>query len=189
VGTKRKISNILDIKESKKVTVREAIDDLPILINGNSIDELEYPASSKLSTYQKKMRAKRKKNIFNNLVTKNNSLVIKRYSKIPPGGNWKNIPPELMQNYKNINNCHSGIYHRLTWDKPSIVISNYRKNMLIHPDQNRGLSVREAARIQSFPDKYIFYGPLESQQQQVANAVPPLLAEKIGYNIIKKLEI
>jgi DNA (cytosine-5)-methyltransferase 1 len=93
-----------------------------------------------------------------------------------------------MFNYKNPNNCHGWIYYRLKWDEPSVVISNFRKNMLIHPEQHRGLSVREAARLQSFPDYYLFYGPLTSQQQQVANAVPPLLAEKIGENIIKYLE-
>ena len=81
-----------------------------------------------------------------------------------------------MMNYKDTNNCHSGIYRRLKWDEPSIVISNFRKNMLIHPEQDRGLSVREAARLQSFPDWYIFCGGLVSQQQQVADAVPPTLA-------------
>jgi DNA (cytosine-5)-methyltransferase 1 len=60
---------------------------------------------------------------------------------------------------------------------------NYRKNMLIHPYQHRGLSVREAARIQSFDDDYVFYGTLMSQQQQVANAVPPLLARAVARSL------
>jgi DNA (cytosine-5)-methyltransferase 1 len=59
--------------------------------------------------------------------------------------------------------------------------------MLIHPEYNRGLSVREAARLQSFPDKYIFHGRLDYQQQLVANAVPPLLANAIGQNIVTYL--
>ena len=61
--------------------------------------------------------------------------------------------------------------------EPSSVIGNYRKNMLIHPLEDRGLSVREAARIQSFPDNFVFYGSIGQQQQQVGNAVPPMLAK------------
>lgn len=90
-----------------------------------------------------------------------------------------------MDNYKNIDNCHSGIYRRLQWDKPSVVISNFRKNMLIHPEENRGLSVREAARLQSFPDHYVFYGRLGVQQQQVADAVPPIMAKHLADKILK----
>ena len=84
-----------------------------------------------------------------------------------------------MTNYTNRMRCHTGIYRRLQYDYPSTVIGNYRKNMLIHPDQNRGLSVREAARIQSFPDWYEFKGSIGFQQQQVGNAVPPLLAQAV----------
>jgi DNA (cytosine-5)-methyltransferase 1 len=62
---------------------------------------------------------------------------------------------------------------------PSKVLGNFRKNMLIHPSQNRGLSVREAARLQSFPDWYEFVGSIGFQQQQVADAVPPLLAMSV----------
>jgi len=188
IGTIEKTSSLFAVKRNKVITVREALDDLPILENGNSASELKYSRYTNLSDYQKKMRKNNGQTVLNNLVTKNSSLVVERYKHIPPGGNWKHIPPNLMRNYKNLNNCHSGIYYRLRWDEPSIVISNYRKNMLIHPEQHRGLSVREAARLQSFPDHYIFCGPLGSQQQQVANAVPPLVAEKIGKNIIKYLE-
>lgn len=175
------------MKENKAVTVRSALDDLPILENGNAVDELKYSRDSKLSNYQKMMRKNNGNIVSNNLVTKNSALVVERYKYIPPGGNWKNIPPHLMSNYKNANNCHGWIYYRLIWDGPSVVISNFRKNMLIHPEQHRGLSVREAARLQSFPDDYIFYGPLGFQQQKVANACPPLLVEKIGKNIMKYL--
>ena len=90
-----------------------------------------------------------------------------------------------MTNYSNITNCHSGIYRRLNPNKPSVVIANYRKNMLIHPYADRGLSVREAARLQSFPDDFIFKGYLSHIQQQIGNAVPPLLAKAIFEQIIK----
>ena len=60
------------------------------------------------------------------------------------------------------------------------VIGNFRKNMLIHPAQDRGLSIREAARLQSFDDRHEFIGPLNDRQQQVGDAVPPRLAEAVG---------
>jgi DNA (cytosine-5)-methyltransferase 1 len=186
IFTGTKLNNFeLKFKKKKKVTVREALDDLPVLLNGNSIDSMDYSKNENLSSYQKKMRKANGNYVTNNLVTQNSRLVIERYNHIPQGGNWKKIPINLMTNYKNLKNCHGWIYYRLKWDEPSIVISNFRKNMLIHPEQNRGLSVREAARLQSFPDNYIFYGTLSSQQQQIANAVPPLLSKEIGINLLK----
>jgi len=188
IGTKKGVSNFFKADKSTVVIVKDAISDLPILENGNNIDVLNYSRYKHLSNYQKLMRNNGQTSVNNNLVTKNSDLVIERYKYIPQGGNWRCIPPSLMFNYKNPRNCHGWIYYRLVSDEPSVVIGNYRKNMLIHPEQNRGLSVREAARLQSFPDSYIFYGKLVSQQQQVANAVPPLLVEKIGRNIMDHIQ-
>ena len=71
-------------------------------------------------------------------------------------------------------------------NQPAVVIGNYRKSMLIHPTQDRGLSVREAARLQSFPDKYVFKGGgIGFQQQQIGNAVPPLLAKFVFEKILE----
>ena len=69
----------------------------------------------------------------NHLVSRNFDYVIDRYSHIPQGGNFEDIPRHLMQNYAKVENCHTGIYHRLLESEPSVVIGNYRKNMLIHP--------------------------------------------------------
>lgn len=167
----------------KLVTVSQAISDLPVLSNGASECYLKYakPASS-ASAYAKQLR-NGQKGCHNHLVTRNNKLIVERYKHIPPGGNWECIPDKLMKNYADKSRCHTGIYRRLKLDEPSVVIGNYRKNMLIHPTQDRGLSVREAARLQSFPDNFIFKGSIGFQQQQVGNAVPPLLAKAIFQNL------
>ncbi|TFB09318.1 DNA cytosine methyltransferase [Candidatus Marinimicrobia bacterium MT.SAG.2] len=161
----------------KRVTVRDAIYDLPILDNGSTINTKPY-RKVKPSNYAKGRR-NGKKHIANNLVTKNSNLILDRYKYVPQGGNWRDIPLQLMSNYSDSSRCHSKIYHRLKWDEESVVIGNYRKNMLIHPEQDRGLSVREAARLQSFPDAFEFKGSVGFQQQQVGNAVPPFLAKKV----------
>lgn len=164
------------------VTVEEAIFDLPELENGAAINNLPYRPVP-MSDYAKKMR-KEQASSENHLVTKNSEKVIERYKYIPEGGNWESIPAELMSNYRDFSRCHTGIYYRLKYDSPSVVIGNYRKNMLVHPKQHRGLSVREAARLQSFPDEYVFVGSIGFQQQQVGNAVPPLMAEAVFRNIL-----
>ena len=166
----------------RHVTVCEAISDLPVLANGASENCLPYNNSS-LFEYSQLMRGKLEKSP-NHLVTRNAPYVIERFKYIPQGGNWQQIPHRLMNNYADLSKCHTGIYHRLREDAPSVVIGNYRKNMLIHPNQDRGLSVREAARLQSFPDRYEFKGSIGFQQQQVGNAVPPLLAEAVFRQIM-----
>ena len=161
----------------KHVTVWDALHDLPRLSNGDTRDLELYPHPP-TSSYARKIRG-RKKQCWNNIVTNNAKHIIERYSHIPQGGNWENIPSSLMGNYKDSSRCHTGIYRRLKEDEPSVVIGNFRKNMLIHPWQDRGLSVREAARLQSFPDSFRFFGSIGFQQQQVGNAVPPLLAKAV----------
>ena len=166
----------------KHITVEQAISDLPALSNGASEQTMPYSTKPK-SDYATMLRGNLKKS-SNHIVTKNASYVIDRYNHVPPGGNWESIPAKLMNNYRDRTRCHTGIYYRLKNDEPSIVIGNYRKNMLIHPSQNRGLSVREAARLQSFPDWYEFKGSIGFQQQQVANAVPPQLAKHVFATIM-----
>jgi len=158
-------------------TVEDALRDLPKLENGDSTCWKRY-GRAKPSSYAQRLRAELK-GCCNHIVSRNATYVIQRYAHVPCGGNWESIPPRLMVNYEDRMRCHTGIYHRLCPRSPSVVIGNFRKNMLIHPDQDRGLSVREAARIQSFPDWYAFRGSIGFQQQQVGNAVPPLLAEAV----------
>ncbi|RYU91006.1 DNA cytosine methyltransferase, partial [Emticicia agri] len=184
VGNRLGIEFKFPEKNDKKVTVEEALSDLPSLENGSNINQLPYK-QTKASKYALMMRGD-SKFATQNYVSRSNEYVIERYKRIPPGQNWRAIPNELMMNYTNTKNCHSGIYKRLNPNAPSVVIANYRKNMLIHPFEDRGLSVREAARLQSFPDNFIFKGSLSYQQQQIGNAVPPLLAKAIFKQIISQ---
>ena len=179
VGNRHKIIFVFPLKRQDIVTVAEAIGDLPVLENGQMTESLPYKCPiNKANSYARLMR-KGSKKCKQNYVSRNADYVVERYRYIGQGQNWSAIPDKLMGTYKNKKNCHSGIYKRIEQDKPSIVISNYRKNMLIHPWQDRGLSVREAARLQSFPDKFIFKGTLMDIQQQIGNAVPPLLAKAV----------
>ena len=186
IGSKNgKKINLEPKSNSKIVTVRDALFDLPEIGNGADVDVLPYNCDPD-NEYAILMRNGFKQ-CSGNLVSKNSKYVLKRYKYILQGQNWKSIPAELMQNYSNPNRCHTGIYYRLKEDDASVVIGNYRKNMIIHPWQDRGLSVREAARLQSFPDSYEFKGPLGYQQQQVGNAVPPLLAKYVFEKVIEQM--
>ncbi|WP_442266516.1 DNA cytosine methyltransferase [Tenacibaculum sp. ZS6-P6] len=177
VGNRKGIKFDFPEPLTNKFTVADAILDLPSLQNGDYIASLPYKSLAN-NEFAEAMRTNSNFST-QNYVSRNRDYVLERYKHIKQGQNWKAIPDELMKNYADKNNCHSGIYKRLDSEKPSIVISNYRKNMLIHPFENRGLSVREAARLQSFPDNFIFEGTLMYMQQQIGNAVPPLLAKAL----------
>lgn len=167
------------------VSVDEAISDLPTLENGDSRNILPYRKAPP-SDYA---TARRNGGLDceNHLVTRNSDVIIDRYRSIPKGGNWRDIPLHKLENYTDPSRCHTRIYHRLNPEAPAPVIGNFRKNMLIHPHEDRGLSVREAARLQSFPDNFVFTGTIGFQQQQVGNAVPPLLAEEVFKTIIQQI--
>jgi len=177
--------------EHPYVTVDEAIGDLPLIGNGASIDVLEYatPASGQIAVkpYLKFMRFGAASGTITDHVTSRHArYVIDRYRKIPAGGNWQSIVA-MMKNYSALERTHSNIYRRLQWDEPAITIGHYRKSMLVHPEQHRGISLREAARLQSFPDWFRFAGTTDGQagglmhkQQQLANAVCPLVSRAIA---------
>ncbi|MFN6478098.1 DNA cytosine methyltransferase [Nostoc sp. DedQUE07] len=178
-------------------TVKEAISDLPVIDNGEVrvIQEYDEPTQEGLisNLFLQQMRQMAAPGtIEGHIVSKQADYVIDRYRHIPAGGNWQNIR-HMMTNYSDIENTHSNIYRRLKWDEPSITIGNYRKSMIIHPEQNRGLSLREASRLQSLPDWFTFCGTTDNskvlgimhKQQQLANTVSFLLTLAIARYILK----
>lgn len=113
--------------------------------------------------------------------------VLERFKHVPPGGGWKDIPEHLR------NPCHgkkktSGgwpdVYGRLEWDKPCMTITggfdSFTRGRYGHPEQDRPLTPREAARLQTFPDDFVFLGNRTEVRRMIGNAVPPLLAEELG---------
>lgn len=125
--------------------------------------------------------------LYNHVAHKlgNHALVLSKY--IPEGGNWKNIPLSISDKRLDgirLTGGRTTYYGRLRWDSPSYTISTYFNHVgngcNLHPTQNRVISNREAARLQSFPDDFIFVGSKASQFKQIGNAVPPLLSRYIS---------
>ena len=138
------------------------------------------------SDYRKYLRSASNK-IFNHDIRFPAEITQKRISHVPQGGNWMDIPKELFSNERD--NRHSSAFKRLKEDACSVTIDtgNAHSNYF-HPKYNRIPTVREAARIQSFNDDYIFLGSRTSQYRQVGNAVPPLLAKAVAKEIIKLIK-
>jgi DNA-cytosine methyltransferase len=169
------------LKSNQVMTVDDAISDLPFLQNGQVWVGGHYqPGTNPFVTKMRQYMSNGE--LYDHFTTKHSEYVIERYKQIPEGGNWESIK-ELMSNYSKIENTHSNIYRRLSRNDPAITISHYRKSMIIHPTQDRGISFREACRLQSFPDWCRFLGTLDQRQQQLANAVPPVLASNIAHAI------
>jgi DNA-cytosine methyltransferase len=178
------------------VKVRDAISDLPPVGNGCDVEVMSYVESTGTGASENDfldfLRRGAEQGVISDHVTSRHAdYVIDRYKRIPEGGNWSSIKDSLT-NYANADRTHSNIYRRLTWDEPSITIGHYRKSMLVHPSQDRGLSLREAARLQSFPDWFRFAGNAEGasgglvhKQQQLANAVCPLVSKGIAEFILE----
>lgn len=171
------------------ISAWEALSDLPAIPPGSTAHgSLGYRRGAQ-NNFQKKLR-NGSNTVKNHIVTINGNEVIERFRCVPQGGNWKDIPKRKMSlkgTYKNTEDTHSGIYRRLAAAKPSVTITNFRKSMLIHPTQNRLLSVREAARLQTFRDSFEFHGPLHSMQQQVSDAVPVNLAAAVAKSMLKHM--
>ncbi len=155
------------------VTTKDAISDLP----KNSLAEgSPYPSFAN-SEFQKYMRQK-SKGIFNHVITIHTEQTKNIINMVPDGKNYKSLPAHLHSTRKvNI------AWTRLNSKKPSYTMDTGH-NHIFHYKYNRVPTTRETARIQSFPDSFIFLGGKTSQLKQVGNAVPPLLASEIGKQLL-----
>lgn len=163
---------------NKLVTVRDAISDLAYLNSGEGEDVSEYAHKSQ-TKYQEMLRGK---SLYNHRATAHSKHALEKLMMVPPEGDKSSIPIELHGKQK-----FATTWSRLKWDDISPTIdtrfdtpSNGRNS---HPELHRAITPREAARIQSFDDDFIFTGPKTSVCRQIGNAVPPLMALAIGESI------
>jgi DNA (cytosine-5)-methyltransferase 1 len=127
--------------------------------------------------------------ISNHVVTSTRETALARFKVLRPGENFHDLDEELKSTYSNPSRTQNTIYRRLGYDDVSPTVLNVRKSMWIHPVKDRAISIREAARLQSFPDNFVFHGPKDSQYQQIGNAVPPLLGRAIAEKVLELLGI
>ena len=126
--------------------------------------------------------------LFNHMVTNTGNTAMERFKMLKQGENFHSLDDSLKTNtYTDISRTQNTIYLRLDYDQPSGTVINVRKSMWVHPVLNRAVSVREAARLQTFPDSFVFCGTKDKQYQQVGNAVPPIMARAIAENLINQL--
>ncbi|MBS4214168.1 DNA cytosine methyltransferase [Neobacillus rhizophilus] len=129
------------------------------------------------------------KPLYNHVRTDSREVALKRFESLKEGQNFHDLDDTLKSTYTDHSRTQNTIYKRLDYNQPSDTVVNVRKSMWIHPKINRAISIREAARLQSFPDSYRFFGSKDSQYQQVGNAVPPLMARFVGESLLDSLGI
>lgn len=184
ICSKRKEISLPKPYENGTVTVRDAISDLSYLNSGEGAFEQDYRIEPQ-SDYQKQRRANCVR-LYNHQASDHAEIAIKKLEMIPPECGKEHLPPELLGKQQ-----FSGTWGRLKWDDISPTIdtrfdaaSNGTNN---HPYLNRAITPREAARLQSFDDSFVFVGSKVYIRQQIGNAVPPLLAKAIADKIYEEL--
>lgn len=162
------------------VTCREAIDDLPSLVTDLGTEESSYTSEPR-TDYQRLMRGNC--NVLHNHVgTKHTEHVKSVIAQVPEGGNYKDLPEGVGTSRR----FHEA-WTRYDGHKPSRTIDTGHRNHF-HYEYNRVPTIRENARLQSFPDDFVFLGNKTQQNRQVGNAVPPLLGYHLGLQIKKIIE-
>ena len=170
-------------------TVRDAIVDLESIPTVTKLADdtgTPVPEIKEISDLGRQLRDTRI--LFNHMVTNTGNTAMERFKMLKQGENFHSLDNSLKTNtYTDISRTQNTIYLRLDYDQPSGTVINVRKSMWVHPVLNRAVSVREAARLQTFPDSFVFCGTKDKQYQQVGNAVPPIMARAIAENMINQL--
>jgi|TARA_B110000196_G_scaffold220900_1_gene189955 DNA (cytosine-5)-methyltransferase 1 len=176
---KNKSLDLLNTNQQPYLTLSDAISDLPFI---KSNDESFTYSSIPKNNFQKLMRENGPEKLMDHNTPNNNKKLIKIMELLPDGGGPKDIPEELRPK-----SGFGNTYCKLWWDKPSTTItrnlSTPSSSRCIHPKTPRPLTTREGARIQCFPDNYIFCGSRSSKNLQIGNAVPTFLSEVLKNSI------
>ena len=187
IGVRKEYKDILfdfaTIEKQEKTTVEDAIGELYCFENSpDGVKKITTPANTKLRKF---LRTK-DSSILDQDIVYPAQKVQDRIKHVPQGGNWQNVPVELWPT--NRQNRHSSAYKRLDPKTQSCTIDtgNAHSNYF-HPLYHRIPTIRESARLQSFPDGFEFQGPRGSKYRQIGNAVPPLMAKAIADAIMKIL--
>ena len=172
------------------LTVWHAIGDLPPVSSGAVATRYDRPP---MTGFQQAMRMHAGAVLHNHYAPRLSDMNLRRIHLLRPGDDWRNLPQELLPTgmRRALRKDHTRRFRRMTWDGTArSIITRFRdpkSGEYIHPDQPRTITIREAARIQSFPDWFVFKGPYTDQYDQVGNAVPPLLAKAVGAQIRRAL--
>lgn len=180
VGTRENVKFMYPEKKKDIVTCEMALSDLPPLIDELG-EEIAIYETQPNNDYQRLMRA-RTTELFNHVAASHSEKVKKIISLVPDGGNYKSLPEE----YQSTRNFHVA-WTRFASQKPAPTIDTGHRHHF-HYKYNRVPTVRECARLQSFPDDFVFSGNKTQQFRQVGNAVPPLMAQAIAERVIIMLE-
>lgn len=177
----------------RHLTLRDALGDLPPLLSG-ALPADEYLRDAE-SGYEKLMRVAWKGDLRDHEARALGEKHLALVRHVPPGGTWRDIPPHLLpERFQGgmRRTDSTNLFGRLDFDLPSYTITTQFNNVtggcFTHPSEDRALSVREGARLQSFPDRFEFTGTVSSRCRQIGNAVPPLLAQHLAYALAKALD-
>ncbi|RXT14890.1 DNA cytosine methyltransferase [Ammoniphilus sp. CFH 90114] len=176
---------------SEYFTIKDAIQDISYIEPETNIDsepKIKSHTLNNLSTLGKYLNGN-KVQLYNHVTTDTREIAKLRFKALSQGQNFHDLGDDLKTTYSDTKRTQNTIYKRLKYDEPSGTVVNVRKSMWIHPIHDRAISVREAARLQSFPDQYVFKGKKDAQYQQVGNAVPPLLARSVAECLLYSLGI